>query len=226
MKFESELRFLELLRKPIKSKEEMEEEERARVLFVGELHQEIRELSEELKDAGTKYTDPWDLVNTPESYPEAIDILIKHLPRQYHKRNKEGIVRALTVKEAKGKANDALIAEYNRVSKENDSLRWAIGNAIWFIVTKNDLKSIFKIVENKENGESRSRFIQALGKIKSEESEAVLIKLLNDKEVAVYALQSLGKLKSKKAREKVYMLTNDSNVLIKKEAQKALKKIG
>src|ERR1700744_6636741 len=228
MKSEIEVKFLELLRKPIKSKEEIDEKERLRNLFTMELKQEIKELSDELKDAGSKYTDPWDMVNAKDSYPEAIDILIKYLPKEYHYSNKEGIVRALTVIEAKGKANAALITEYNKIpiEKENDSLRWAIGNAIWFIITPNDIKSILPIVEEKRNGISRHRFVLALGKVKSEKAENVLIKLLSDEEVAVYALEALGKLKSKKAKAKISMLSNDSNALIKKEAQKALKKIG
>ncbi|MCO5948302.1 hypothetical protein [Mucilaginibacter flavidus] len=173
MKSELELKFLKLLRKPIKSNVEIEEKEKLRNLFTEELKREIKDLSKELKEAEVKYTDPWDLVNASEPYPDAINILITHLSKQYHYRNKQGIVRALTVKEARGKANATLIAEYNKVpkDKENDSLRWAIGNAIWFIITPNDIESILPIVEDKKNGMSRHRFVLALGKIKSKKSE-------------------------------------------------------
>ncbi|MGZ3755709.1 MAG: HEAT repeat domain-containing protein [Mucilaginibacter sp.] len=227
MKSEVELKFLKLLRMPIKSAEEIKEMERLRNLLTTELKQEIEDLSKELTDAGAKYTDPWDMINTKDSYPEAIDILVKHLPKEYHHRNKEGIVRALTVKEAKGKANAALIAEYNKISKgrENDSIRWAIGNAIWFIIIPNDVESILTIVEDKLNGMSRHRFVEALGKVKSEKAESVLIQLLDD-EVAPFALRALGRMKSKKAKEKISLLINNPNELIKKEAQKALKRIG
>ncbi|MFD0793053.1 HEAT repeat domain-containing protein [Mucilaginibacter litoreus] len=227
MKADLELTYLRLLKKPKKSKEEIEEQEQLRHMLTEELQKELKQLSVELEQAECKYTDPWDLVNTSEPYPEVIDILIKHLSKNYHKRNKEGIVRALTVKEAKGKANAALIHEYNKTSKNKDnlSLRWALGNAIYNIVTKNDIASIIDIVKNKANGESRERFVLALGKIKLAESETTLIELLDDSEMIVPALQALVILKSQKAKTKISLLTNNSNALLKKEASKALKKI-
>jgi HEAT repeat protein len=49
--------------------------------------------------------------------------------------------------------------------------------------------------------------------------------LLDDEEVAPYAIEALGRIKSRKAKEKIAALTNHPNPLIKKEAQKALKRI-
>ncbi|MFI5160402.1 MAG: HEAT repeat domain-containing protein [Sphingobacteriales bacterium] len=225
MKSEAELKFLKLLRKSPKSKEELAEMDQWRILFVAELKQEIKGLSQELLASGSKYVDPWIMVNTKHSYPEAIDILIKHIPQNYHDRNKEGIFRALTVKEAKGKANASLIEEYNKTPKEKDNLRWVIGNAIYIIINKDDVKGVISIVEDKTNGKSRSRFVSALGKIKSEETENVLIDLLEDEEMVLYAVQSLRRLKSKKAREKIKSLASSSNAVLRKEVQKALEKI-
>jgi HEAT repeat protein len=68
-------------------------------------------------------------------------------------------------------------------------------------------------------------FIVALGKIKSEIAEDVLINLLDDYEVLPYVLDALGRMKSKKAKHKISILTNHSKTLIRKEAQKALNKI-
>src|ERR1700759_3093148 len=161
----------------------MEELELVGNIFKDELKQEMKQLSQELKEAGVEFVDSWDMVNTKCPYPEAIEILIKHLPGNYHYRNKEGIIRALTVKDAKGKANSALIREYHEIPKEEDSLRWAIGNAFSAIITKDDIGQIWPIVEKKENGRSRQMFVRALGKIKSKKSEEVLINLLDDERV-------------------------------------------
>jgi hypothetical protein len=226
MKSEAELKFIELLKKSSLSIQERNEMDSARKLFVEELKLEIKELSNELKEVGSKYTDPWDMVNTRDSYPEAIDILIKHVSKGYHDKNREGIFRSLTVKEAKGKANDTLIEEYNKISKEKDNLRWVIGNAIYIIVTPKDIEAILSIVENKNNGMSRDMFVLALGKIKSEKAENVLIKLLDDEEISLYALRALRRMESKKAKEKILFLSNSPKEAIKKEAQKALTKIG
>ncbi len=56
-------------------------------------------------------------------------------------------------------------------------------------------------------------------------AEDVLIKLLDDDEVAAHAIEALCRMKSKKAREKILTLINHPKALIKKEAQKALKKL-
>ena len=222
----AEQRFLELLRKPIKTKEDMIEKEKASAEFVKELRQETKGLLDELKAVGIEIESVYDLVNTKASYPEAIPILIRHVPKAYHERNKDGIIRALTVKEATGKANAVLIAEYHKTPKEKMNLRWVIGNAIYIIVTKADVESIIPIVQDKENGYTRDRFILALGKVKSEQAENVLIKLLDDEEVVVQsAIEALGRMKSTKARGKIEQLLTAPKKEIRKEAEKALKKI-
>lgn len=195
MKSKAELRFVELLRKSPKTQEEIAEKDLMGEIFGQELKYERRDLSQELKDAGARFSDPWDMVNTKEPYPEAIDILVKHLSINYHDKNKEGIIRALTVKEAKGKANKALIEEYNKTPKEKDNLRWIIGNAFTVIITKEDIESILPIVMNKDNGMSRYRFVEALGKIKTEQVKAALTKLLDDEEMAPYAAKALNKFR-------------------------------
>lgn len=220
-----ELKFIELLRKPVKSKEEVQELERTGKDLELEYRKETFDLIAELKEAGLEINDIWELVNTKEPYPEAIDILLKHLPKQYHDKNKEGIIRALAVKEAKGKATSALINEFNNTPKEKQNLRWIIGNTIYTTIADEDIASILSIVKDKENGMSRQMFVAALGKIKFPQVELTLIELLNDDQVAANALEALGRLKSMKAKGQIMQLLYHPNSLIKKEARKALKKI-
>lgn len=183
-------------------------------------------LKSELGKVGISINDIYDLVNTNEPYPLAVPVLLDLLKEEFEDiRDKQGVIRALAVKEAIGKASPILIAEYNRVSKEFSSYRWAIGNTIYTTITDDDVESILPIIKDKENGMSRQMFVAALGKVKSEKAEDVLIELLDDEEVTPHALKALGRMKSKKAREKIETLTSHSKPLIKKEAQKALKKV-
>lgn len=180
----------------------------------------------ELSKVGISINDIYDLVNTNEPYPAAIPVLLNLLEKGIdHIGTKEGVVRTLAVKEAIGKASPVLIAEYNRMPKDKMSLRWAIGNTIYTTITKDDVDSILSIVQDKTNGMSRQMFVAALGKVKSERAENVLINLLDDEEVTPHALEALGKMKSKKAKDKILMLTTHPKTLIRKEALKALKKI-
>lgn len=53
-----------------------------------------------LRAAGFQVQSAWDLVNTPGSYANAVPILLAHLPRPYPAAVREGIARALAVREA------------------------------------------------------------------------------------------------------------------------------
>ena len=186
---------------------------------------EYQGLIDELADIGIKINSIWDLVNTKRKYLAAIPVLMKYLPLVSYIRNKEGIVRALTVPEAKGLVVPLLVKEYLQLSNDKENLKWVIGNAVNVTITKSEVADIFPIVLNKENGISRQMFVAALGKVKSEKAEDVLIKLLDDEEVTPQALEALGRMKSAKSKEKIATLISHPKPLIKKEAQKALKKL-
>lgn len=217
--------YKELLNAPNKSKDDFAKQNEIRISLAKELEKEELTLVQDLKMIGLNITSVWDLVNTKDRYPKAIPILIEHLKKEYHERNKEGIVRALSVKEAVGKAASALINEYNQTSKDKESLRWAIGNAIYTVVTENDVESILSVVKDIKNGASRQMFVAALGKTKSPKAEEYLIHSLEDEEVIPQALEALGRMKSKKAKEKIMALANHPKTVIKKEANKALRKL-
>jgi HEAT repeat protein len=187
---------------------------------------EANKIKTELAKVGISVNDIYDLVNTDKSYPAAVPVLLNLLQEGIeHIGIKEGIIRALAVKEAIGKASPILVAEYNRTPKDKMPLRWAIGNTIYITITKNDVESILPIIQDKTNGMSRQMFVAALGKVESEKAEDVLISLLDDEEVTPHALEALGRMNSKKAKDKISMLTRHHKALIRKEAKKALKEI-
>jgi len=136
-------------------------------------------------------------VNTSASYPEAIPGLVKHLSKPYHRRNKEGIVRALAVKEAKGIANKEIMAAYHKAPKEDHHFRWAFGNTMRVIVTEDDLNELIEIVLDETNGDSRDMFVRALAKLKSSKVRETLDRLVNDKSEIV-ADEARKALKRKK----------------------------
>lgn len=116
---DSEKVFLSLLKKSTKTKEEIEQMRMAGEIFSNELREETRYLLNEIKENGLEIDSIWDLVNTQQSYPEAIEPLRKHLSGNYHIRNKEGIIRALGVKESGMKEIIALLNEYGKFDDEN-----------------------------------------------------------------------------------------------------------
>lgn len=180
----------------------------------------------ELQQVGIRINSIYDLVNTVESYSQGLPILIEFLRKGISDdRIKEGIIRSLAVKEAKGLAGTALLQEYNKIPKDKMMLRWAIGNALQVVITDEEKELVINIVTDKTNGMSRQMFVLALGKLPSDRTEQILIELLDDEEVAAQAIDALSNLKSQKAKTKIAELLNHSKPLIRKEAQKALKKI-
>lgn len=175
-----EKRRAELIQKSPRSEAEVQESIRLGHALEGLLRKEALPLTNELATVGIN-ADVWVLVNTSEKYPDAIPILVKHLSRPYHRKNIEGIVRALAVKEAKGIANKAIIRAYHKAPKEDHNFRWAFGNTMGVIVTKDDLDDLIDIVGDESNGQSRTGFIEAIAKIKSPKAIEVLHQLKNDK---------------------------------------------
>jgi len=141
---------------------------------------DAKPLLDDLASIGIKIESVWDLVNTKSSYKTAIPKLIEHLPRPYHIRNKEGIVRSLGVKEAKGKACRVIIDEYNRTPKDQKDYRWTFGNAMSVIMTPEYADEVIDIVEDESNGDSRHMFIASLSKAGSPKVMKVLEGLLSD----------------------------------------------
>lgn len=189
--------------------------------------EEQKKIIKELKDIGIEVEDIYDLVNTKNPYPGAIPVLIRYLKKGIEDpKLKQGILRALAVPEAKGKIGSLLIEEFYKIPADNMLLRWVIGNTMEVVITNEDIDEVAKIVSDKKNGMSRQMFVLALGKITSKKSEDVLIQVLDDEEITPHALEALGKLKSRKAKGKIMELTKHPKALIRKEANKALKKIG
>ena len=209
---ELERRFVGLLQKRPRSPSEAEEMERYEEALIEALKRQAKDLFDEVLEAGIRIKSVWDFVNTADKYPEAIPVLVKHLNRSYHHRTKEGIVRALAVREAKGIANKAVMEEYHRLPKEDPEIdpdeqwiyhyRWAFGNTMTVIVTKDDLEALIDIVTDESNGQSRSGFIEALAKLKSPKVIEVLHQLEKDKNQVVAELAKKILARNARANER------------------------
>lgn len=175
---QTEQKFVELLRKTFKTEEEKVELERLSINLELELNFECRELIDQIRKKSLAINSIWDLVNTNEPYPEIIDILIEHLNRNYHDRNKEGIIRALCVKEAKGKVAESLINLFRSTPVHKVNLRWAIVNTLRHTISTNQLQLILPLIVDKENEIYRDDFIRILKR--SKKGKEILSRLLEE----------------------------------------------
>jgi HEAT repeat protein len=147
-----------------------------------------------------------------------------------HDRIKEGVARALTVKEARPIAVPVLIAEFQSASDENDSQRvtkWTIGNALSVVADDSAYEPIVALLRDKKHGSARDGLATALCNMKKHREQAVrhLIQLLDDADVRVTAMMALGKLRVKAARSRVESFLEDPDPWVRREAKQALAKI-
>lgn len=166
------------------------------------------------EQSGIEVDSVWDLVNTNVPYPEAIPVLLEWLPQVRHPRVKEGIVRALTVKEARGIAGKLLVEEFLRVDAPAQEprfdhirgqrgewlreptpeerlrvqlwhLKWAIGNALGYVADESVIQDVIALLRDRRHGGARSQLVWALVRLRPPETEAIVLELLDDEEDGV-----------------------------------------
>ena len=185
----------------------------------------------ELRKAGFKVSGLFDLVNFKQTDFGYINLLLILLDSEKVTDPiiKDGIIRAITVRKAKGIAEVKLLEYYHslKIEKEKEIIGWSIGNWFEYIYSDAYYDQIKEISKDKNNGMSRQMFVMALGKTKKYKSDAekLLLELTFDNEVVLHAIAGLGNLKLGSSTDRLTELTNDKNKTIKKEAKKALKKI-
>ena len=125
-----------------------------------EMAPEKAPLMADLGVAGYRLNSVWDLVNTSDSYPEAIPVLLKHLPVTTHPVLRQGIGRALAVVEAEGLAGPALLAELRR--ERDAETRWVFANTLTIVATRAEREALRELVADPAYEDVRERLSQAL----------------------------------------------------------------
>jgi hypothetical protein len=186
---------------------------------------ELAPLLDQLRQAGYEIHSLDELRRSGKSYRSAVPILVNWLSQVKSAHAKESIVRTLSVPWAKPVAGPILIDEFENAPKEAEGLRWSIGNALEVVAEPTLLERLTRIVTNKENGKSREMFVVALAKIPDPRTTSVLIKLLDDNQVAGHAIMALRKLRAPEALDYLEKFTKHSQSWIRNEARKAIASI-
>lgn len=166
----------------------------------------------------------WDLVNSREKYASIIPVLIDLLKMDFEDDGytKEGIVRALAVKEARGIATKPLIELFE--ASDNLDLKWVIGNTLSVIATPEYFDDLERIWGNARHGKSRQMIAYALAKTKNPEAIYPLMEGLRDVEIQGHAVVGLFKLGDSRARGSLEPFTRHEKTWIRNYAKKALEK--
>ncbi|MEC9067668.1 MAG: hypothetical protein VX569_10360 [Pseudomonadota bacterium] len=106
-----------------------EQRERERQKLAEEYDRDVAPVVADLAKRGIYVRSLGEFINTSESYPEAIPVLLEHLQRDYPLRIRESIIRSLTVREARGEGARIMLAEFRNSGNEHHQIRWAMANA-------------------------------------------------------------------------------------------------
>ncbi|HEX5235409.1 MAG TPA: HEAT repeat domain-containing protein [Silvibacterium sp.] len=193
--------------------------EQTRRKLVREIAQAIEPLERDLSALGFSLRTFRDVIKSGKRYTEAIPILLAWLPR-LPEVAKEEVVRALTVPWAKPLAAPVLIEEFTRAS--DDSLRWAIGNALDTVADYSVLERMIEIAMDRQFGSARQMVVMALGKFKDFRCEDAALRLLNDEEVAGHAVVALRRLRSMRALSALEVMKSHPKAWVRSEAKKAI----
>lgn len=124
----------------------MKEKEEKMRIFKAELDKDEEGLVREIKQKGFDIDSVWDLVNNVRHpfldnkfigpYKEVYSILVDHLDKLHHPRIREGIIRALTEKDAREIAKHKLLDNF--YNEKDKNLRWVLANALTTMLTQTE----------------------------------------------------------------------------------------
>lgn len=144
------------------------------------------DLVRRLRNIGIDIDDVWDLVDSDEPYPGAVPFLLEALhgsePADVHFR--EGLVRALSIKQARPSAAPALIDEMRRQQKHDDIyVLWAFGNALSIVADDDVYDDIVELARDRSFGRAREMLMEALARMGNPAATGVLLEFVDDDEV-------------------------------------------
>jgi hypothetical protein len=192
----------------------------------------VESLVRELQEVGCPVGDLWELVNAKRRYPATVPVLLRWLEGldateiRRRPRDVEAVVRALAVPAARGKAAPLLIELFRTVpDRTGMGIRWAIGNTLEVVADDSVADEMIALAKDRRYGRAREMVVLALGRLKSERVDQVLIDLLEDEDVDGHAVVALGDRRAASAVPAISAMLQHPNSWVQKEAMKALAKI-
>ena len=168
--------------------------EREKTAKEEQLTVEQQPLITELQKVGIAVSSAWDLVNTSTPYPKALPILLEHLKRPYSAPVREGIARALAVRDAKF-GWESLRQCY--VREEDGRAKDGLAAALAASADDDVIGDLVVLAKDTRHGSSRLLFLRALARSQDARAAQSLVELADDRELQKEILIILGEQKQK-----------------------------
>jgi hypothetical protein len=155
--------------------------------------EDMERMTADLKQLGFDTETPDRMFSNLDECKQALPVFLKWIELMESTDTTEMLVRYVTVPWAKKVAVQPLIARLKKErNTKNESLKWAIGNALNLTADKSNREELLKIVQDIVYGGARQMIILRLGTMKVRDSEDVLIPLLEQEDVRGHTIAALG----------------------------------
>ncbi len=192
----------------------------------------VRSFVNAMREVGCDADSPWDLVNRRTSYRSAVPVLLEWLdhadedvPIGERHRFREGLVRALAVKEARGGAAAAALVREFRRPELNSSTRWAVANSLSVVADESVCDDRVRRASGLSCGRAREMWRPGLARADKERAVDVLVEMLDDGDVAGHAIGALGTTGAREALPAIEQFLDHPKPWVRKEAKKVSAKL-
>ena len=166
----------------------------------------------------------------------AAPLLVEWLPRIQDPVEKEVIARSLTgTRSARSEAARAILEEFRNAPMNDETTKWAYANALATLADAAVADDLVELIRDTRHGRAREMLCDALKRTKDPRAPDVLIKLIDDDDVAghaILALRSYGPKSAlphlRRAEPKLAAVLGrpTSTEFARRQARKALERIG
>ena len=188
-------------------------------------HDEAAPVVARLRERGIEIDDLWDLVNGPnEPYVDHLPALVDELGSASHVTVREALVRALSIREARGVAAGPLLREMRRAAAagEPDTYRWVVGNALGMVATADDRDELEEVALDVAHGTARQEVVEALARLPaSPRTPAVVEHAMADDQLAPFALKVIARHAIRGFEDRIAELERDEREWVAKRAAAA-----
>jgi hypothetical protein len=131
-----------------------------------------------LKDAGCEVKSVWDLVNGPNNYAHALHVLLEHLERRYPPAIREGIARALAVKETRQLGWPLLMRLFEAETEKR--VKDGVAVALCAAADNSVIDEVITLASDARHGTTRVLLLDALDRSRDPRASAALERLQAD----------------------------------------------
>lgn len=162
--------------------------------------------------------------------PSILPVISNFLRTEGYVPVKQDVIAAMRGRWARRVAGPFLVEEFKAIDPAADGtgkLRWSVGDALEHVADERVLDEVLAISLDHRHGDQRGLVVASLGNMRRarDRVEPVLLQLLEDDDVAGYAIMGLAKLGANDAIPAIAPFLTNSAPWVRREAKKALARL-